>query len=335
MGAYYLGQFVRREMTKWKPKSVGLAEIQSCNVLRSMAQPQQSGPHWIFGPNNQIGSVRVRFEELQCGPISVCGILDHTATGWSFVPIMREDQNNFDESLAEEFGCRQGTFPCCPAGEELNFTAHEDDDDDLKEALDRVAPELTQKEREQFRTAETSFNQPWYKADNGDSPLAASMHWAGLEEEFLGVKETHMAHYTMMAEEKGYASLRHHAARVCVTCTGCCACLCILSPITTCLNSNWLIYAMGGGCISCLLQCVSCMCSLVCTTTLIMCAWVRERPRAVCIVMTILLVVLGLAIVIMRTIFPADDSDYHQWNQHNSGYNQTSGPQWGMNSNQL
>ena len=52
--AYYLGQFVRREMTKWKPKSVGLAEIQSCNVLRSMAQPQQSGPHWIFGPNTGI-----------------------------------------------------------------------------------------------------------------------------------------------------------------------------------------------------------------------------------------------------------------------------------------
>lgn len=335
MGAYYLGEYLRRELVNWQEKRVGPAEIQSCNELRGMQQPQQIGQHWVYGPNNMIGSVRVRFEELRCGPVSVCGILDHTATGWGFVPVFREDQNNSSETLAEEFGCRQGRCPICPAGEELHFTADEGDDEELLGALDRHAPELTLQEREQFRTAETSYNQPWYKVDADDNTLIKGMHFLGLEEEFLGVKEEHMTHDELMHLEGTMASAKHNCARCCFTCTGILACFCILSPITTFFNSNWLIYILGGGCISCVLQCMACILSLLCTSTLMMCAWFKERPRATCIVMTVLVLVLFLIIVIMRTLFPPEDAHYAQWNANTpGGYNNETGAHWGASASQ-
>eukprot|EP00747_Dinoflagellata_sp_TGD_P169897 gnl/TRDRNA2_/TRDRNA2_200049_c0_seq1.p1 gnl/TRDRNA2_/TRDRNA2_200049_c0~~gnl/TRDRNA2_/TRDRNA2_200049_c0_seq1.p1 ORF type:complete len:646 (+),score=94.26 gnl/TRDRNA2_/TRDRNA2_200049_c0_seq1:67-2004(+) len=280
-GAYYLGEFVRRELSKWQPVRVKADQL-SCSQLSGRPPPRLLPDGWVqYGSGRDIGDIRVRFEKLQCGPLSLCGVLAHVQGGYTFVPVFRE--GSFKESCAEEF-----CLGNCLGGERLEFGRPEDDAKLLNKLADQER-ELESGELERFLQEKTAYDQHFYQAENNSMELCCpivgqecarkSLHWLGLEEEFLGVMEQNMDIEEMMRKEAEFKDFRHCSARVAGLVIGIIASSMIISPITYILNYNWLISMMGGAALSCLISCLACCCSLCIGLITIGIAWFNARRR--------------------------------------------------------
>jgi len=293
LGSYYLGDYVIRELQNWKPTEDITPEQVVVNkrmVRGSTARFEGSAKkierHWYFGDRtgNEIGNVRVRFEELQCGPTTLCGVLAKTEKGFTTVPILRADAAGAGDSFWAELG--GGAAGCCLRVRELHY--EEEDDDDFKERLKDWPIELTKKEMKSFHRAKTAKEVTEYnpEADIEDlccvGPFGGAviklMHYIGLEEEFLGVAEKDMELRALMSKENSDAASRHNAARVGGCICLCCGSLLIISPITALLNYNWLVAALGGAFLSAVISCLAMLCSLGCCLCIMSCAWLVYRP---------------------------------------------------------
>jgi len=315
-GVYYCGEYVRRELTNWKDSSVN--DLGSCtnNEIGKIGKPTLSTMNehawWLYKRQNDvtIGDVRVRFEQLECGPLSVCGVLAKTETGFTFVPLVHEE-GGLGESLAQEFGCDDDCFPCVGT-DTLYFRSSSAQDPEFIDKLNKLGMELSTQERNAFTRLKSSAALDSYGAapEEGDlcctccipqNKLLELMHFIGLEEEFLGVQEKSVSHKIMMGEEKKAADRRHNACRLFGVIMGCVAADLLISPITNFLSSHWLLWIMGGGLISCALCLVSCIISLLCTTGIISAAWIRHRPRMVFVLLTVTLLSCGATFKLMHS----------------------------------
>lgn len=299
MGAYYLGNYVIRELANWQHTEDISAEQVVVNPSMVSAEgwfstgknPFEGGAtlkdgHWYFGDRTgeAIGNVRVSFEELKCGPVTICGVLAKTEQGFTFVPILRPDAGASGESIWAELG--GGAASCCLRVRELHY--EEEDDEDFKERLKDWPMELTQREKKGFRKSKTSTENAEYNPDADLDDLCCVgpfggkvielMHYCGLEEEFLGVAEKHIELPQMMKKEGSDAANRHCTARVGGLCGLCIGSLCIISPLTSLLTANMFVAAFGGALLSCVLSCLAMLCSLGCFMCITSCAWLAHRP---------------------------------------------------------
>eukprot|EP00928_Gymnodinium_smaydae_P069926 TRINITY_DN5379_c0_g1_i2.p1 TRINITY_DN5379_c0_g1~~TRINITY_DN5379_c0_g1_i2.p1 ORF type:complete len:554 (-),score=130.93 TRINITY_DN5379_c0_g1_i2:459-1901(-) len=263
LGAYYCGDYVRRELENWQDKSLDAEKLDSCAQLQKRGTPQLQGKWWVYGSGHQLGDVRVRFEELQCGPLSVCGVLAKTARGWTFVPLIRADLA-LQESCAAELGCTE-LLPCCKE-KPMVFTSDGDQDDELLERLNAIDTETSPEQQRQFRLLMDTREAGFYEAGPEDDgfcctwlisrkTLSKCMAFFGLEEEFLGVKEDNVTHEGLMQDEGKAARSRHCCARIIGVILGLVASMLILEPVTSFLNSNWLIFLLGVASCRALLAC--------------------------------------------------------------------------------
>jgi len=240
---------------------------------------------WYFGgrTGDSIGNVRVQFEELQCGPTTLCGVLAKTETGFTMVPILRADAAGAGDSFFAELGSSGG---CCLRVREMHY--EDEDDDDFKERLKDWPIELTKKEKKGFHRAATAKNFEEYNPEADIEDLCCvgpcgggvikAMHYFGLEEEFLGVAEKDMELKTLMKKENSDAANRHHAARITGLCLLTTGSLLIISPVVALLNYNWMVAALGGALLSALISCLAMLCSFGCCLCIMSCAWLVYRP---------------------------------------------------------
>jgi len=291
VGAYYLGEYVIRELNNWKPKELSADMLEERTVgkgnerfMKGEAKLDEDG-WWYFGSKNDVGDARVRFEELCPGPLTVVGVLSKTSTGWTFVPIMRADAKGVGDSFCAELG-----GSCCFRVKELHYDAEklEQLDEELKEDLKDRAPELTKKEKGAFHRSQTSAEVKTYnpEEDIGDlccvgpfgGVVVMLMHWIGLEEEFLGVSEKEEELDTVMSRESSEAAHRHHMMRIAGWFLLIFASFQIISPIIRLLNFHWLATLMGGGLISLVLICLACACSSGAFCCIVSLSWIKHRP---------------------------------------------------------
>eukprot|EP00929_Paragymnodinium_shiwhaense_P102291 TRINITY_DN65494_c0_g1_i1.p1 TRINITY_DN65494_c0_g1~~TRINITY_DN65494_c0_g1_i1.p1 ORF type:complete len:581 (+),score=77.99 TRINITY_DN65494_c0_g1_i1:82-1824(+) len=299
VGAYYLGEYVRRELNAWFPKPVDASQLDYPPLLAhtytnqpvAYVDPSTKLTWWMFGKQG-IGQVRVRFEELRCGPVTLCGVLARSAAGWTIVPVVKEE-TTFRESMWTELGCHW-----FGVSESLNFTANPEDDEELIESLQDVDVEMDEQEMmlvSSMQTAHLSFH-PEIPDDLvctcciPASKLVEMMHYQGLEEEFLGVAEKELTHYEMLGRERAAAEGRHCGARLCGMLTGCVATLLMIGPALDWLNMAWWLGFWGASFYSMALLVSSCLCSLTWTTGTIGLAWVRFRPRMVTVLAAVVLI---------------------------------------------
>jgi hypothetical protein len=289
LGAYYLSNYVIRELNNWKDKELSVEmltekKLQSGNerFMKDKAELDSDG-WWYFGGKNDIGDARVRFEELCPGPTSIVGVLSKTSSGWTFVPIMRPSAKGAGDSLCAELG-----GSCCFRVKELHYDGSAEEYDELVEDLKKRAPELTKKERGAFQrsmtTAEVTSYNP--EEDIGDlccvGPFGGSviklMHTMGLEEEFLGVSEKDEELHEMMSREGDEAANRHHMMRVVGWLLLILGSFLIIAPIIKILNFHWIATLLGGGLISIVLCCMACACSTGAFCCIVSVSWIAHRP---------------------------------------------------------
>jgi len=290
VGAYYLGDYVIRELNNWQPKELS-ADMLKERTLSNGNERFMKGDAaldadgwWYFGSKNDIGDARVRFEELCPGPLTVVGVLSKTSTGWTFVPIMRADAKGSGDSFCAELG-----GSCCFRVKELHYApADEDCDEEFKVDLKDRLPELTKKEKGAFNRSQTSAEVKSYNPEDdiGDlccvGPFGGAviklMHWIGLEEEFLGVSEKEEELDTVMSREGTEAAHRHHMMRLAGWVLLIFASFQIIAPIIRLLNFHWLATLMGGGLISVVLICLACACSSGAFCCIVSLSWAAHRP---------------------------------------------------------
>lgn len=296
LGAYYLGEYVIRELDNWKNKELS-AEVLKKRTLESGNTRFMKGDAeldhdgwWYFGSKNDVGDARIRFEELCPGPITIVGVLSKTTTGWGFVPIVRPNAQGAGDSFIAELGAS-----CCFRVKELHYAIADEDpelmkeeDEEFMEDLKQREPELTKKEKGQFKRAQTSTDVKSYNPEEDIEDLCCVgpfggaviklMHWIGLEEEFLGVSEKDEGLHAVMSREGGEAAQRHHLMRVAGWLLLIWASFMIISPVIKLLNFHWLATLMGGGLISIVLICMACACSTGAFCCIVSVSWMAHRP---------------------------------------------------------
>jgi len=293
VGAYYLGDYVIRELLNWQPKELSADMLKPKKLppvdhgnprfMKDEAKLDADG-WWYFGSKNDIGDARVRFEELCPGPITIVGVLTKTSVGWTFVPIMRADAKGTGDSFCAELG-----GSCCFRVKELHYApADEDGDDELKEALEKLGPELTKKEKREFNRSTTTSEIKSYNPEEDIEDLCCIgpfggcviqlMHWIGLEEEFLGVSEKEEELGTVMAREGKDAASRHHMMRLAGWLLLIVGSFMIISPVIRLLNFHWIATLLGGGLISVVLVCMACACSSGAFCCIVSVSWMAHRP---------------------------------------------------------
>lgn len=292
LGAYYLGDFVIRELQNWQSKEDVKSNMLKTSKKDVGALGDCQGGWWYFSGKNgqapdaacpQLGNVRVRFEELCPGPLTIVGVLAQTKVGWTFVPIMRADAAGTGDNCAVEIG--QSCLPCCFRVKELHFGDPEDDQK-FQELLERRPVELKKEEKGALRRSATAAVVS-YDTEKSDDLCCSGpfgglmikfMHWVGLEEEFLSVMEERTSLASAMKAESAQAASRHHTMRV----VGCLllvlASYLIISPIIKLLNYNWITTLLGGGIISFGLCLISCLCSISTFLGIASTAWIFYRP---------------------------------------------------------
>jgi len=307
LGAYYFNEYVIREMNNWKNKEDVTAEMLISGAPggswffggKGNAAPALDGEWWYFGGkgNVEIGSIRVKFEELLPGPISIVGVLTHTEIGWTFVPIIRPDAAGAGDSLRAEMDCS-----CCMHVEELHY-GDESTEDELKERLAQRPSELSTSEVKTFGRSNTTANVSSYSSEPDLDDLCCVgpfggvlmkvMTWFGIEEEFLGVRESHMSLPKLIKGEKADAANRHHIMRAAGLLLLLMGSYMIIDPIVRILNAHWLITLFGGGLVSIVLCCCACCCSFAGCITIVSTAWIAHRP---------FLASFGLVLVVCMTL---------------------------------
>jgi len=291
LGAYYLGDYVIRELTNWKPKELTTDMLKdkklsgSGNKRFMKGEPEaDSDGWWYFGSKNDIGDARVRFEELCSGPLTVVGVLSKTVTGWTFVPILRADAKGAGDSLCAELG-----GSCCFRVKELHYAPAEDEaDEQFKENLKDRSPELSKTEKKSFNRSKTSAEVKSYNPEEDIDDLCcigpfggcviSLMHWIGLEEEFLGVSEKEESLDKVMSREGKDAASRHHMMRIGGWLLLILGSFMIISPVIKLLNFHWIATLMGGGLISLVLICLACACSSGAFCCIVSLSWITHRP---------------------------------------------------------
>jgi len=300
LGAYYLGSYVRHDMLKftWVQKHLEEHQIEQCLAqgLGKLGQPTLWDRHgeqwWTYGSGEELGDVRVRFEELQCGPLSVCGVLTRTGNGHTFVPVIRETAI-FSEPCAREFGC--ATCHVCGTGEVLVFSADPAEDEKLNlrlEGLDSRV-ELTDPERAGFRRRQSTYDSKFfYHAAQAEDPghglcclwwlpkpkLADYLHYCGLQEEFLGAYQGEVRYEELLWELDQRWELKQCVARLLFLALGVFASWLLMSPF---LDSGktcaWYGVALSG----LALCCTPCLSATIVTVAIISASWCKQRPRLV------------------------------------------------------
>jgi hypothetical protein len=284
VGSYYLGELVIRELMNWKTKDDVTAEMLQENKGAIKGEPMLKADWWYFGGegSEKIGDVRVQFEELLPGPISIVGVLTETKTGWTFAPIKRPDAAGTGDNVAYEI-CGS----CCVRVKELHYVA-EGGDDEFKTDLEGRPVELTDKEKTAFRRADTAVGLKEYAIEDDFGDLCCVgpfggvviklMHWLGLEEEFLAVRETKMPLDQVMDKEGGEAANRHHMARLGFFLLLVFGSYLIIAPAIKLLNYNWMVTLLGGGLISAVIICAACLCTTSAFCCIVSTAWIVHRP---------------------------------------------------------
>jgi len=286
IGAYYLGEPVIRELLNWKEKEDVSVDMLKGSKHDSMSgEPVQKDGWWYWGEKSEeIGKLRVKFEELCPGPTSIAGVLAETNQGWTFVPIKRADSAGIgDNCLAEVCG----NCPCVKVREALHY-GEENDDEEFKANLESSPLELTKQEKAAFNRSQTADNIEEYAIEEDVADLCcvgpfsgaviSLMHWMGLEEEFLAVRERQLSLDKVMKSESSEAANRHHLARIAGFFLLVVGAYCIISPIIKLLNYNWITTLLGGGLISLVLCLGACLCSTSCFFLIVATAWIAHRP---------------------------------------------------------
>jgi len=292
VGAYYLGSLVIRELMNWKTK-----EDVTPEMLKQKTTDDGRGKScmegeaklvdgfWYFGGRQTImHAARVSFEELHPGPTSLVGVLVQTEKGWTFAPIKRPDAVGTGDSAAAEI-CGS----CCISVKTLSY-GDKEDDEKFKEDLKARPVELLKTEKKAFRHSQTAakVNDEEYKIETDMKDLCCVgpcgaqvrtlMHWIGLEEEFLAVREKKMNLDDVMEAEGGEAANRHHMARIAGFLLLVLGSFMIIGPVVKMLNSNWIASLLGGALISAVLCCCACLCSASCFCLIVSTAWIAHRP---------------------------------------------------------
>lgn len=301
LGQYYFGDYIIRELQRWEDKKVEANDLNlksagaSGAVMGSLSfqgEPEESDGYWYWGGKKEtIGSVRVRFEELRCGPTSLCGVLTKTETGWTLVPLVRSD------GAAESVTAETGLCSCCLRVKELHYD-EDTEEQDFREELKSRPVELERHEKKGFKKAKTAAEFKEYQAgDDLDdlccvgpfgSCLISVLHWIGLEEEFLGVNESSLPLARLMDKEGDAAASRHHMCRGVSCLLLVWASLMIIDPIIRLLNAHWLLTLLGGGLISVIICCCAVCFSFMTCMCVMSTAWLYYRP---------ILAILGFAVV--------------------------------------
>jgi len=287
LGKYYLGEYVIRELLNWKTKEdVTEAMVKSGPITASKELTQEKDFWYLSGRPSQpqVGDIRVRFEELVPGPLTVVGVLSKTKTGWTFVPILRADSAKAGDGCAAEFG--NSCCPCLFRVKELHYGLDEEGDEELKAELPNRPLELRRTEMAELKRSDTAINTSFENDDIDDlccvgcfgAQIVKLMHYVGLEEEFLAVSEQKQELHSIMKDESSAAANRHHAARVCGLVGLCCASSCIVSPIIALLNYNWLASLLVGWWLGSIIGCCACVTSLFAFLVIVSAAWIAHRP---------------------------------------------------------
>lgn len=291
IGAYYLGEWVIRELTKWQGKD------DVTEAMLDTSKPDRGTEGCVKGPVNKAsdgwfyfngktagspgkGDVRVRFEELQCGPITVCGVLTKDKTGWTVVPVIRADSISGEACMAE-FG--KSCCSCLFRVKELHYGEDAEEDKEFAEILKERPVELERSEKRMFAEADYAYEkEKKYKPEKDDGPMTLmvtkAMEWFGLEEEFLAVAEEERRKSQLFKQEAKAAETRHHIARILGFFGLLLATDMIISPIINLLNINWLTSLLGGAILSAFICITSCLFTVMAFCCIVGVAWIRYRP---------------------------------------------------------
>jgi hypothetical protein len=278
MGKYYLDDYVIRELTNWKDKEVTAEMIKTWKN----GTPESSRDWWYYGGvSDSIGKVRIKFEELCPGPISICGVLCKNKQGWSFLPIIKKDaQGNCDSLVAE---C--GTTCCCSVEELSYYTDEEDKVNHLKEQLEDRELEFDESDLNKLKKSMT-MKESGPEDDMDDlccsGPFGVLikkfMNYVGLEDELLAVSEDKKSLPKLLNSEREAMEQKVNIARASTFFCLVFATLLIINPIMKLLNYNMLVTMLGGGLLSCIICCCAMMFTCSAYSCLVTSAWIWYRP---------------------------------------------------------
>lgn len=338
MGAYYLGDYVTRQLRNWSPmKGLTKEQLRSCTVPEVQmliatqagddALEERSDGWWYLGKQQgsgapRTGDLRVRFEELKCGPLSLCGVLAKTETGYTLVPVIRHDSGGVGEGFCAEIGGGN----CCYRPKTITYGGKEEypkDEKEFDKLLQDRPREFEESERKSFRRSRTTAQNAEYDPDDVNDLCCAGcfgglfiklIHWMGLEEEFLAAQEKKLSFDSLMALEGREASGRHHAARFIGLIFLLLGSFLILEPALKVLNAHWLISLLGGALVSGGLLLIGCLCSCGCWISIMSIAWIAYRPQ---LALVALILVAGVWFAVtdeelmasMRKMFVPDAAD--------------------------
>lgn len=288
LGKYYLGEWVIRELQKWEPKQDVAEDMLEVKSPASGTAEKFKGDvvkkdGWFYFRGNssdELGNVRVRFEELSCGDLTLCGVLAKDKVGWTLVPVIRSDSVSGEACMAE-FG--KDCCACCFRVKELRYGEEESKDKEFEDILKERPVELDNDELRDFKKAEKAYDLvDKYKPEHEGGPttelVKKAMEFFGLEDEFLAVAEEDKKKSNLFKEESKSAETRHHIARVLGFFGLLLATNSIISPAIKLLNYNWLVSLAGGALLSVFICCTSCLCTIMCYCCIVSCAWIRYRP---------------------------------------------------------
>jgi len=289
MGVFYCGAFVRRDMNNWEtldPSTI-MDKMGSCAGLDKQLQTVikhkciyfAEGPGLPVNPDKpNIGTFRVSFEVLKCGPLAVLGVLEKK-DGWSFVPMVHEHCNH-SHALCDDITCKQRQNP--------HWTGRKDDLPSLKAAIEKIETELTDSDRSSLDAQ--LLTQQTEDFDAIDVTAGKQMHtfskmFASIlgHEDFIPLAETNVGYDAFVRTIAWNASKRTWCNRVNFLFGGVCGVFMILAPllwifsITICVPWSFVCY-MPGAPFFIILCAGGCVCSSSVTALLMAISMIRFRP---------------------------------------------------------
>jgi len=288
LGAYYLGYYVVREMHNWHDKDVTSEQLSRGWNSKTPFKHPEYDTWWYYSESDsksagspQTGDVRVKFETLDPGPITLCGVLAETLTGFTFVPITKKEAS-MGESLFAEMGRE-----CCTTPETVVVNEENVKDPDWIKKVKNLPEELDDEWKKKFKLQENTKMMTQDDDDTSDmccgsGPLGfvilKAMHFMGMEDELLAVKEEQKDLHSLIEDERADAQAKTTAMRAIGFFCLLFATWCIISPIMSLLNYNIFVTMLGGGLISCLLCCSTMLCTMMAYSCIVSCAWLYYRP---------------------------------------------------------
>jgi len=318
MGVFYCGAFVRRDMTNWEtldPNTI-IDKMKSCAALEGKSLHSVIKDKYIYfaaGPDvnldRTVGTFRVSFEVLKCGPLAVLGVLENK-DGWSFLPLVHEHCTH-SHALCEDITCKQR--------QNLHWTGRKDDLPSLKAAVEKIETELTKSDLSsldaQLLTQQNEdFDAIDMMAGKDTHPFSKMFTSILGHEDFIPLAETSVGYEAFISKTAWNATKRTNSNRVGFLFAGVCGVFFILAPLllifsfSICMPYNSFICYMPGAPFFLILCAGGFVCSSSCTALIMAISMIRFRP----LISILLFSWFAVAVVILHGMLGHGDGPFTQ-----------------------